>query len=74
MTDYEHLGEMRDEKMIGVIELTTNLSANFSNFLPNFRKTLVNKNDKEDLLTAYAEAGGKTSQPSHLASHYKLER
>ena len=45
------------------IEVPENLRANFANFPPIFKNTLVSKNDVGDLLETYAEEEAIMSQP-----------
>ena len=42
------------------------MRANFANFHPIFKNTLVSKNDIGDLMKTYAEEEGKTSQPRKM--------
>ena len=56
------------------IEVPENLRANFSNFPPIFKKTLVSKNDIGDLMKSYAEEEGTMSQPRKmLISSFTLQ-
>ena len=56
------------------IEVPENLRANFSNFPPIFKNTLVNKNDIGDLMKTYAEEEGIKSQPrKELISSFTLQ-
>ena len=48
------------------IEVPENLRANFANFLPIFKKTLVSKNHIGDLMKNYAEEERLMSQPKKL--------
>ena len=48
------------------IEVPENLRANFANFLPISKVTLVNKNDIGDLMKTYAEEEGIMSQPQKM--------
>ena len=48
------------------IEVPENLRANFANFPPIFKNTLVSKNDIGDLMKTYAEEEGIRSQPRKM--------
>ena len=56
------------------IEVPENLRANFANFPPIFKYTLVNKSDIEDLMKNYAEEESFLSQPRKiLTSSFTLQ-
>ena len=56
------------------IEVPENLRANFANFPPIFKNTLVSKSDIGDLMKIYAEEGGILSQPRKmLISSFTLQ-
>ena len=48
------------------IEVPENLRANFANFPPIFKNTLVSKNDIGDLMKTYAEEERIMSQPGKM--------
>ena len=48
------------------IEVPENLRANFVNFSPMFKITMVTKNDIGDLMKNYAEEEGIMSQPQKM--------
>ena len=48
------------------IEVPEKLRANFANFRPIFKNTLVSKNDIGDLMKTYAEEEGIMSQPQNM--------
>ena len=73
------LKEIKEGKLFGYvgcdIELPENLRANFANFHPIFKNTLVSKSDIGDLMKNYAEEKRFLSQPQkccYPASHYKM--
>ena len=56
------------------IEVTENLRANFANFPPIFKNTLVSKSDIEDLMKSYAEEERFLSQLRNmLISSFTLQ-
>ena len=56
------------------IEVPKNLKANFANFFPIFKNTLVSKNDFGDLMKTHAEEEEKMSQPRKmLISSFTLQ-
>ena len=61
------LEEIKKEKLFGYvqcnIEVPENLRANFANFPPIFKNTLVSKSDIGDLMKNYAEEEKLLSQP-----------
>ena len=72
------LEEIKKGKLIGYVqcdnEVPENLRANFANFPPIFRNTLVIKNDIGDLMKNYAEEERLLSQPRKmLISSFSLQ-
>ena len=56
------------------IEVPENLRANFANFPPIFKNTLVSKSDIGDLMKNYAEEEGLLSQPrTMLISSFTIQ-
>ena len=66
----QHLEEIKKGKLLGYvqcdIELPDNLRANFANFPPIFKNTLVSKSDIGDLIKNYAEEIRLLSQPRKM--------
>ena len=66
LTDHQFLEEIKSRKLFGYvqcdIEVPANLRANFANFPPIFKNTLVWENDTEDIIKTYAEEKGLMSQ------------
>ena len=66
----QFLEDIKKGKLFGYvqcdIEIPENLRANFTNFPPIFKNTLVSKNDIGDLMRTYAEEGGIMSQPRKM--------
>ena len=64
------LEEIKKEKLFGYvqcdIEVPENLRANFANFPPIFKNTLVSKSDIGDLMKNYAEEEKLLSQPRKM--------
>ena len=72
------LEEIKKGKLFGYvqcdIEVPENLRANFANFPPIFKKTLVSKSDIGDLMKNYAEEERLLSQPRKmLISSFTLQ-
>ena len=72
------LEEIREGKLFGYvqcdIEVPENLRANFDNFPPIFKNTLVSENDLGDLMQNYAEEERLLSQPRKiLISSFTLQ-
>ena len=74
----QHLEEIKKGKLFGYvqcdIEVPENLKANFANFPPIFKNTLVSKSDIGDLMKNYAEEEKLLSQPRKmLISSFTLQ-
>ena len=72
------LEEIKEGKLVGhvqcIIELPEKLRANFANFPPIIRNTLVSKSDIGDLMSNYAEEKRLMSQPRRmLISSFTLQ-
>ena len=72
------LEEIKKEKIFGYVQCDTevpeNLRANFANFPPIFKNSLVSKSDIGDLLKNYAEEEKLSSQPRKmLISSFTLQ-
>ena len=67
LTEHQLLEGLKKGNLFGYvqcdIEVPESLKANFANFPPIFKNTLVSKNDIGDLMKTYAEEGGIMSQP-----------
>ena len=73
------LEEIKKGKLFGYvqcdIEVPENLRANFANFSPMFKNTLVSKNDIGDSMKNYAEEERLLSQPQKmLISSFTLQK
>ena len=74
----QRLEEIKKGKLFGYvqcyIEIPENLRANFANFPPIFKNTLVSKSDIEDLMKNFAEEESLLSQPrKKLISSFTLQ-
>ena len=62
--------EIRSRRLFGYVQcdlkVPENLNAYFANFPPNFKNTIVSRNDIGDLMKEYAEREGITSQPRRM--------
>ena len=72
------LEEIKEAKLLGNvqcdIEVPENLRANFANFSPVFKNTVVRKSDIEDLMKIYAEDERFNLENRwYPASHYKMD-
>ena len=79
LTEQQLLEETKKGNLFGYvqcdIEVPENLRANFANFPPIFRNTLVSKNDIGDLMKTYAEEEGIMSQPRKmLISSFTIQK
>ena len=70
LTEQQLLEGIKKGNLIGYvqceIEVPENLKANFANFPPIIKSTLVSKNDVGDLTKTYAEEEGKMSEPRKM--------
>ena len=72
LTEHQLLERIKKGNLFGYvqcdIEVHKNLRANFANFPPTFKNTIVSKIDNGDLMVTYAEEG-ITYQPQNIKFH-----